>query len=71
MDCVSAYATLMGARSWETSGDRPWMLEKWAAWPPSCMSVVHATRPDPTAVGEGSARDVKLVSAGMCWPLMS
>ena len=41
---------------------RTWMLAKWAAWPPSCASVVSAVRPDPRA--PGVARDVKLVSHG-------
>ena len=38
------------------------MLAKWAAWPASCINVVSAFCPDPTA--EGSARDVKLASDG-------
>ena len=38
------------------------MLEKWAAWPASCINVASAVLPEPTAVG--SASDVKFVSVG-------
>jgi len=38
------------------------MLAKCAAWPASCIRVVRATLPEPTA--EGLAREVKLVVAG-------
>jgi hypothetical protein len=69
MDCVSAYATDVGARSWEAKGVYETTLAKWAACPPSCMRVVHATRPDPIAAGSGSAREVKLVSAGVWAPV--
>lgn len=59
MDCVSAYATLVGARSWLKKGDGWSMLAKCAAWPPSCSSVTSAVRPEPTWLGV--ARLVKLV----------
>ena len=37
MDWFSAYATLVGARSWLASGVACSMLAKCAAWPPSCQ----------------------------------
>mmetsp|Transcript_33260 Transcript_33260/g.77815 ORF Transcript_33260/g.77815 Transcript_33260/m.77815 type:complete len:436 (-) Transcript_33260:40-1347(-) len=43
------------------------MLAKWAACPASCMRVVRAVCPDPTAAG--SASEVKWVSAGWNSPL--
>jgi len=57
IDCSSAYATEVGARSCEKSGDGILMLAKCAACPASCMRVVRAVCPDPTALG--SASEVK------------
>jgi hypothetical protein len=59
MDWFSAYATEVGARSWEKKGDACVMLAKCAAWPPSCSSVTSAVLPLPTWLGV--ARLVKLV----------
>ena len=40
-----------GTRSCENNGDGIRMLEKCAAWPASCISVVRPVSPDPTADG--------------------
>mmetsp|Transcript_2766 Transcript_2766/g.5802 ORF Transcript_2766/g.5802 Transcript_2766/m.5802 type:complete len:252 (+) Transcript_2766:242-997(+) len=62
MDCSSAYGTEVGARSWEKRGLGMSMLAKCAAWPASCIRVVRAVSPEPTA--EGSARLVKWATLG-------
>lgn len=54
MQPTSQYATLVGARSWLKKGLGWSMLAKWAAWPPSCISVTSADFPDPTALGVAS-----------------
>ena len=66
MDWSSAYATDVGARSCEKSGDGMRMLAKWAAWPASCINVVSPVSPEPTAAG--SASEVKCVTVGCQLP---
>ena len=62
MDCSSAYATEVGARSCEKRGEGILILAKWAACPASCMRVVSPVSPEPTAAG--SASEVKWVTVG-------
>jgi len=63
---IDSQATLVGARSWLKSGLPCLMFAKCAACPASCMSVVRAVLPEPTAAG--SAREVKFVVLGCQLP---